>query len=786
MREHGPAAGDDDVSPSRRAFLRNVVAASALLGAGTAGAGEVAAQTDGATFTVTDLSPTVVETRPGGEIRVTTTVRNTGTVYGSQLIEARLAGSVVSTQRVDLAADASRQVAFRLPVPDVTDRRRFTFSVASEDSSAEGVVLVVPDNPVFSVSNLRPQTATVEPGEEVPISATVTNTGSGTGTAQVRLLLDTIDAGSQEVTLDSGESVSVEFSIPAPEIDDERTFTHAIRTPDDAVEGQLTVVPPDPAQFTVEEIRPQSLSVEPEQRIDALVGTIVNTGGQQGERQIELVIGAETVERRSIRLSPNESTTVRFTDLRAPADPGTYSYEIRTGDDSALAQFRVTEPPTPPTSDGGTGDSGSEQGGSDASADPGQILSSLPVDPTSPPVAVALASGGAATLIGGYALLSGGSSSERPEESASAGGVPSGAGPTDPQGASAGAVEQSVSEAELADRIEEIDRLLDNAEVQLEDGDDERALDTCSHARSLLEETRADAGERYPDIVAMANDRFEWLRRLETDIEVAGGNVAPLLEREVPALASLTRLSNTDGLSVLRGTHTNAPGDARVYALADADDDAADAFTNAVSKWYNGHTHPNVVSIYDRDSRPQPWVAVEDFSGTRTVADLAGTDPEGVVAAVTDAAEAIRRMELYNVRHEDLTPDVVHVLEGGEGPQGVVDDWGLRRAVVEARGDERITAYTAPELLSAEFDSAAGTVDIYGLGAVAYYGLTGEPPVAAERSAILDGEITPPSSVADLPASVDDPVMRALETDPGARYDSAYDFSQALRSSLDR
>lgn len=806
MWTHEPPGGDGPESLDRRAFLSSVLGSSALFAVG--GTGRVAGQTDSGTlvvtddrdleldsrtpppdhetFVVTDLEPTVVEAQPGDQFEVSATITNTGTDADTQSIELRLDGETIAVQQVSLLPDESQEIVFPFSVPDVSEETQFEYSVASRDTSARGLLTVVPQNPVFSISDLDPQFVTVESGTVLDLSATITNTGTGAGTRQVAPLLDGSlpeDTDPERVELEPDETTTVQFSIPVPEVSEERTFTHGVATGDDHVTGELTVTPVDPPRFAVEDLRPQDLIVETGSRVDELAATVTNTGDRTGAQEIQLIIDAEVVDERNLELSAGESTTVRFDDVAVPDTEGTYGYEIRSEDDSAFSQFE-----TIPVSDGS--DSGGETDGesSDQTTDSGSEFSSLPVDPTSPPVAIALASGGTATLVGGYALLSGGGEASEPSENSEPGGDAPGADGAAAAAAapeeSAAAADESVSEGDLAARVDEIDDLLDTAEVQVLSGDDDRALETCNQARSLADGVRADAREQFPKIVSMVDSRLERLRQLETDIEVAGGNVAPLLEEEIPALASLSLLDSSGGLVTLRGTHADAPGDALVYALDSPTEETEAAFTNAVSKWFNGHTHPNVVSIYDRDDQPQPWVAVEDVAGTRTVDDLAGSDPDGVVAAVTDAAEAIRRMELYNVRHEDLTPEVIRVLDTGDGLQGVVDDWGLRRAIVEADGGERITPYTAPELLSTDLDRSAGTVDIYGLGAVAYYGLTGRPPVTADRAAILDGAITPPSQVADLPESVDEPVMRALETDPAARYDSAYDFSQALRTSL--
>jgi predicted RNA-binding Zn-ribbon protein involved in translation (DUF1610 family) len=258
---------------------------------------------------------------------------------------------------------------------------------------------------------------------------------------------------------------------------------------------------------------------------------------------------------------------------------------------------------------------------------------------------------------------------------------------------------------------------------------------------------------------------------------------APVLEQETRVLQSLIEQDRQDGLARYRGTHTRTNTTVTVYTIADqtCDEDGRTAFTRAVNGWYNGHTHPNILTIHDRGTEPKPWIAVEHISDSPTLADCERVSPEEIVPIVTDTAEAIRNVALYNARHGNLSPARIWVLQDRTaGVQAKIDGWGIRRAVSDAHGEPKLTPYTAPEQLSDKYSQSNGSVDIYRLGAVAYYGLTGEPPAVAEREAILDDDTIPPSEVAGIDTRFDQPVMRALATDPQHRFNSVYDFGQAL------
>lgn len=77
---------------------------------------------------------------------------------------------------------------------------------------------------------------------------------------------------------------------------------------------------------------------------------------------------------------------------------------------------------------------------------------------------------------------------------------------------------------------------------------------------------------------------------------------------------------------------------------------------------------------------------------------------------------------------------------------------------------------------------------MYGLGAITYFALTGQPPVAEPNleESIRDGPANPPSEYNEEVASgVDDVVMRALSGDPGDRQEFSYAFKRAFLSAFD-
>ena len=255
--------------------------------------------------------------------------------------------------------------------------------------------------------------------------------------------------------------------------------------------------------------------------------------------------------------------------------------------------------------------------------------------------------------------------------------------------------------------------------------------------------------------------------------------------RKAPGVRAATSEREGAYVHVYRGELADTQDRVRFLTLAPDIDDGSigDRFSLAAGKWGNADTHPNIVSVYASGDEPRPWVAVADVGGQPLDAVRSSLTPTERRAVILDVGEALRNAALYNTFHQDLRPDRVWVVPTDGGVTALVDEWGLERAVRAAVGDPDLTLFTAPEAV-ADSGSVDERTDVYGLGAVAYYTLTGQPPVTAGADitqAIGEGAVTPPSDLDDsLSADVEGVLLRALATDPAERYDSAYAFTRAF------
>lgn len=172
---------------------------------------------------------------------------------------------------------------------------------------------------------------------------------------------------------------------------------------------------------------------------------------------------------------------------------------------------------------------------------------------------------------------------------------------------------------------------------------------------------------------------------------------------------------------------------------------------------------------------------------------------ERVVYLLEQVCQSLADAHDQGMTHRDIKPanifisrlgtahDFVKVLDFGLVKGGTLPAPGLGEATeLTLEGEINGTpGYMAPELVlsRAEADSRA---DIYALGCVGYYLLTGTPVFdGAPLSVLVDHVKTPPvppseRAEMEIAAGLDQVILRCLEKDPGDRYQSAAELAEAL------
>jgi serine/threonine-protein kinase len=211
-------------------------------------------------------------------------------------------------------------------------------------------------------------------------------------------------------------------------------------------------------------------------------------------------------------------------------------------------------------------------------------------------------------------------------------------------------------------------------------------------------------------------------------------------------------------------------------------------------------THPNTVEVYDygRAEDGTFYYAMEYLPGL-TLDELVqrhGPLPAArAVHLLRQACGALREAHAAGLIHRDIKPaNVMVCTRGGVHDMIKVVDFGLVREIDLDAAGRRLTRDGAvagtPEYMSPEQAEGAewldGRSDLYSLGAVGYYLLTGRPPfVKATALQVLFAHtrepVRPPAEVRpDVPADLQAVVLRCLEKEPEKRFPDAGHLDEAL------
>jgi len=210
-------------------------------------------------------------------------------------------------------------------------------------------------------------------------------------------------------------------------------------------------------------------------------------------------------------------------------------------------------------------------------------------------------------------------------------------------------------------------------------------------------------------------------------------------------------------------------------------------------------SHPNTVEIYDYGrAEDGTYYYVMEYLNGLSLAELVkchGPLPPGrVVYLLRQVCGALREAHAAGLIHRDIKPsNIFAARRGGLGDVAKLLDFGLVLATAipgaaTLTGEGQILGtplYMSPEQAMGghELDERS---DIYSLGAVAYYLLTGRPPFQGDSGiAVLIAHardpVEPPSRARpDIPEDLERVLLRCLAKDPAERFPDAEALEQAL------
>ena len=202
--------------------------------------------------------------------------------------------------------------------------------------------------------------------------------------------------------------------------------------------------------------------------------------------------------------------------------------------------------------------------------------------------------------------------------------------------------------------------------------------------------------------------------------------------------------------------------------------------------------HENIVYVLDAgQSAGLLYLAMDFIEGETLEAQVHRSGPMTERKAIGVAwalAQALSHAHKTGILHRDIKPANI-VMQGGKTPK--LCDFGLAKStawetLMEASGVIVGTpSYMAPEQILGE--KADERSDIYGLGAVLYFMITGKPPFSPGKSfaEVYQNQIVqpmlPPSDVnPDCPPQIEDMIRRMMQRDPARRFQSADELVDTL------
>jgi serine/threonine-protein kinase len=169
--------------------------------------------------------------------------------------------------------------------------------------------------------------------------------------------------------------------------------------------------------------------------------------------------------------------------------------------------------------------------------------------------------------------------------------------------------------------------------------------------------------------------------------------------------------------------------------------------------------------------------------------------PARAVYLMDQVCAALAEAHGIGLVHRDIKPaNIFCAYRGGVFDVAKLLDFGLAKPTFEGNGQAQLTMegmvtgsplFMSPEQASGE-EGVDGRSDIYSLGAVLYYMLTGQPPFMHDNPlkvmiAHASQDVVPPRQIKpELPIELEEIVLRCLEKDPDHRFQDVSALRRAL------
>lgn len=204
--------------------------------------------------------------------------------------------------------------------------------------------------------------------------------------------------------------------------------------------------------------------------------------------------------------------------------------------------------------------------------------------------------------------------------------------------------------------------------------------------------------------------------------------------------------------------------------------------------------HPHIVPVYEiGEHETQHYFSMRLVPGGMNVARWAAAlrlppaeRAASIAVMMAKVARAVAFAHGRGVLHRDLKPSNI-LTDAADGPQ--VTDFGLAKLMDEQSNGLTLSrtmlgspSYMAPEQADGSYGDVTTATDVYGLGAVLYELLSGNPPFTGKSPfdvmRKVAGEM--PAPLPGIPRDAATIALKCLAREPGQRYVTALELAEDL------
>jgi len=210
--------------------------------------------------------------------------------------------------------------------------------------------------------------------------------------------------------------------------------------------------------------------------------------------------------------------------------------------------------------------------------------------------------------------------------------------------------------------------------------------------------------------------------------------------------------------------------------------------------------NPHVVAALDHGTLAdgRPYLVLEFIAGPSlrdVIHERGALPPSEVLRILTPLCSALADAHAAGLVHRDVKASNV-ILGNHDGKlRPVLLDFGLVKlldqqgpGLTSSRSMLGTPAAMAPEQMRGL--AVDQRTDVYAIGLLSFHMLTGQPafggaPGVVQSYLQVHGPRPRPSAKVDIDPAIDEPIIKALATDPAARFPNVNDFVEALRSVIE-